>query len=83
MFAGTGITEAQRQAVGRAAMLTAIAEDLAARRLMDASIAIDDIVRAEGAARRAVQDLRVEADRQHERAHKHDGKFKLTLPEVR
>ena len=48
------VTPAQRQACERAGMLTAIAEDLAARQLAGASVCLDEVLRAEGVARRAV-----------------------------
>jgi hypothetical protein len=50
-----GITPVQRQAIGRAAMWCAIAEDLAARRLAGQLIPLDDVLRAEGVAKRAVK----------------------------
>ena len=49
------VTPAQRQAAERAAMFTAIAEDLAARQLAGQSVCLDEVLRAEGVARRAVQ----------------------------
>jgi hypothetical protein len=52
---GAEITGVQRQAVERAALLCAIAEDLAARRLAGQSIPMDELLRAEGVARRAVR----------------------------
>jgi hypothetical protein len=45
----------QRQAIGRAAMLCAIAEDAVARRLAGQPIPISDVLRAEGVAKRAVK----------------------------
>src|SRR5438132_8680455 len=50
-----GITPVQRQAIGRAAMLCAIAEDAVARRLAGQPIPISDVLRAEGVAKRAVK----------------------------
>jgi hypothetical protein len=50
-----GITPVQRQAIGRAAMWCAIAEDLAARRLAGQLVPLDDVLRAEGVAKRAVK----------------------------
>jgi hypothetical protein len=52
---GDGITPVQRQAIGRAAMLCAIAEDAVARRLAGQPIPISDVLRAEGVAKRAVK----------------------------
>jgi hypothetical protein len=50
-----GITEVQRQAVERAGMLCALAEDLLARRLAGQPVPMDEVLRAEGVARRAVR----------------------------
>src|SRR2546423_10777527 len=50
-----GIAPVQRQAIERAAMWCAIAEDLAARRLAGQQILLDDVLRAEGVAKRAVK----------------------------
>jgi hypothetical protein len=50
-----GITPVQRQAIGRAAMLCAIAEDAVARRLSGEPIPISDVLRTEGVAKRAVR----------------------------
>jgi hypothetical protein len=50
-----GITEAQRQAIGRAAVWSAIAEDLASRKLAGQPVSMDELLRAEGVARRAVR----------------------------
>jgi hypothetical protein len=50
-----GITPIQQQAVERAGMLCAIAEDLAARRLAGQPVPIDEVLRAEGAARRTIR----------------------------
>jgi hypothetical protein len=52
---GSKITTSQRLAIERAAMLTAIAEDAKARRLAGEAISINDIVRADGAAHRALK----------------------------
>jgi hypothetical protein len=52
---GGEITPVQRQAIGRAGMWCAIAEDLAARRLAGQLIPLDDVLRAEGVAKRAVK----------------------------
>ena len=48
------ITPVQRQACERAGIYTAIAEDLASRKLAGLSVCGDDLFRAEGVARRAV-----------------------------
>jgi hypothetical protein len=45
----------QLQAVERAAVLCAIAEDLATRRLAGQQVPMDEVLRAEGVARRAVR----------------------------
>jgi hypothetical protein len=50
-----GITPVQWQAIERAAMWCAIAEDLAARRLAGQLIPLDDVLRAEGVAKRAIR----------------------------
>jgi hypothetical protein len=50
-----GITPVQRHAIERAAMWCAIAEDHAARRLAGQLIPLDDVLRAEGVAKRAVK----------------------------
>ena len=52
---GTGITEVQRRACEQAGMLAALAEDLAARRLAGQPVSFDELLRAEGCARRAVK----------------------------
>jgi len=54
------ITPIQKQACERAGMLTAIAEDLAARQLMGVTVDLDAVLRAEGAARRAVKAITAE-----------------------
>src|SRR5262245_2083785 len=51
---GGNVTLAQLQAIERAAMLCAIAEDLAARQLAGLSVTLDEVLRAEGTARRSV-----------------------------
>jgi hypothetical protein len=55
-----GITEKQRQDIGRAAVMCTIAEDLAARRLSGQAISMDELLRAEGVARRVVRDILAE-----------------------
>jgi hypothetical protein len=52
---GWNVTPVQRQAIERAAMLCAIAEDAVARRLSGEPIPIGDVLRAEGVAKRAVR----------------------------
>jgi hypothetical protein len=52
---GAEITKVQLQAVERAAVLCAIAEDLATRRLAGQPVPMDEVLRAEGVARRAVR----------------------------
>ena len=49
------LSPGQRQACERAGMLTAIAEDLAARQLAGLPVTLDEVLRAEGVARRSVQ----------------------------
>jgi hypothetical protein len=44
----------QRAQIERAAMFTAIAEDLAARQLAGSRVCLDEVLRAEGVSRRAV-----------------------------
>jgi hypothetical protein len=56
---GGEVTKVQRQAIERAAMWCAIAEDLAARRLAGQPIPLDDVLRAEGVAKRALRSLGV------------------------
>ena len=51
---GGNVTLAQLQAIERAGMLCAIAEDLAARQLAGLSVTLDEVLRAEGTARRSV-----------------------------
>jgi hypothetical protein len=48
-------TAVQRQSIGRAAVLCALAEDLGARRLAGQPIPLDHLLRAEGCAKRAVR----------------------------
>lgn len=61
---GAELTPAQRIRVETAAALSAIAEDAQTRRLAgDASITLDDLVRAVSAARRAVRDLGLDRKR--------------------
>jgi hypothetical protein len=57
---GAEITKVQQQAVERAALLCAIAEDLAARRLAGQPVPMDELLRAEGVARRAVRAILAE-----------------------
>jgi hypothetical protein len=52
---GTEITEMQRRACEQAGMLAALAEDLAARRLAGQVISFDELLRAEGCAKRAIR----------------------------
>jgi hypothetical protein len=53
-----GKTAGGRMAARRAAVLVAIAEDTAARRLAgEADVSVDDVVRADGAASRAIRAL--------------------------
>jgi hypothetical protein len=54
---GGEVTKVQRHAIERAAMWCAIAEDLAARRLAGQLIPLDDVLRAEGVAKRALRSL--------------------------
>jgi hypothetical protein len=62
---GPGITETQRQAARTAGMLVAMAEDATARRLAgDTAISIDDVVRAQGCADRAVKRLGLDRKRE-------------------
>jgi hypothetical protein len=55
------VSGTQRLAVRRAAMLVAIAEDVAARQLAGETIDLDQVIRASNAARRAVLDLGLNA----------------------
>ena len=52
---GDEITERQRQDIGRAAVLSAIAEDLVMRRLAGQPISLDELLRVEGVAKRAIR----------------------------
>jgi hypothetical protein len=52
---GAGITEMQRRACEQAGMLAALAEDLAARRLAGQPVSFDELLRAEGVAKRAIR----------------------------
>jgi hypothetical protein len=47
-------TAVQRQAIGRAAVLCALAEDLGARRLAGQPVSLDELLRVEGVAKRAI-----------------------------
>jgi hypothetical protein len=49
------ITPVQRQMLDRAAMLTALSEDLLARRLAGQPVSFDELLRAEGCAKRAIR----------------------------
>ena len=49
------ITPLRRAAIERAATLCVIAEDLAARQLAGLEVSLDEVLRAEGVARRAVR----------------------------
>jgi len=60
---GPSITPIQKQAAERAAMFCAIAEDLAARRLRGEAVSLDEVIRLEGAARRAVERLGLPSER--------------------
>jgi hypothetical protein len=57
---GDAITKVQRQAISRAAILCAIAEDLAARRLAGQPVSLDELLRVEGVSRRAVRSILAE-----------------------
>jgi hypothetical protein len=54
------ITAVQRQSIGRAAVLCALAEDLGARRLAGQPIPFDDLLRVEGCAKRAIRSVLAE-----------------------
>jgi hypothetical protein len=59
---GGSLTASQRLAIERAAALVALAEDAKARRLAgDERISLDDVVRVDGAAARAVKALGIKA----------------------
>jgi hypothetical protein len=49
------MTPVQRQMLDRAAMLTALSEDLLARRLAGQPVSFDELLRAEGCAKRAIR----------------------------
>jgi hypothetical protein len=57
---GVEITKVQRQTVERAAVLCAIAEDLATRRLAGQPVPIGELLRAEGVAKRAIKGILAE-----------------------
>jgi hypothetical protein len=50
-----GMTPVQRQMLDRAAMLTALSEDLLARRLAGQPVSFDELLRVEGCAKRAIR----------------------------
>jgi hypothetical protein len=52
---GAAITGVQRQAVQRAAVLSVLAEDLVMRRLAGQPVSLDDLLRVEGVAKRAIR----------------------------
>jgi hypothetical protein len=52
---GDEITKVQRQAIERAAVLSVIAEDLAMRRLAGQPVSLDELLRIEGVAKRAIR----------------------------
>jgi hypothetical protein len=54
---GPSATQVQKQAAARAAILCALVEDLAARRLTGQDVKLDELMRLEGVARRAVERL--------------------------
>jgi hypothetical protein len=63
---GGTITAMRRREIARAAMLCAVAEDLQVRRLRGEPVSVNDLVRVDGAATRAVRALSVkpaEADK--------------------
>jgi hypothetical protein len=57
---GGEVTKVQRQAIERAAVLSVIAEHLGACRLAGQAISLDDLLRAEGCAKRAIQAILAE-----------------------
>jgi hypothetical protein len=57
--AGPGLTTALRQAIAHAALLRVVAEDLAARRLMGEPIDLNELVKTQSEARRAIRDLKL------------------------
>ena len=52
---GGEATAVQRQSIGRAAVLCALAEDLGARRLAGQPVSLDELLRVEGVAKRAIR----------------------------
>jgi hypothetical protein len=54
---GPAVTPVQKQAAERAAIFCALSEDLAARRLRGEAVSLDELMRLEGVARRAVARL--------------------------
>jgi hypothetical protein len=52
---GDEITKVQRQAIERAAVLSVIAEDLVMRRLAGQPVSLDELLRVEGVAKRAIR----------------------------
>ena len=50
-----GMTPVQRQMLDRAAMLTALSEDLLARRLAGQPVSFDELLRVEGCAKRVIR----------------------------
>jgi hypothetical protein len=65
---GSQITKEQKQAAMRAGIFCALAEDLAARRLAGEAVSLDEAIRLEGCARRAVARLKPESGHKPERA---------------
>jgi hypothetical protein len=51
---GDEITKVQRQAIERAAVLSVLAEDLVMRRLAGQPVSLDELLRVEGVAKRAI-----------------------------
>jgi hypothetical protein len=51
---GGETTAVQKQAIGRAAVLCALAEDLGARRLAGQPVSLDELLRTEAVAKRAI-----------------------------
>ena len=51
---GDEITKVQRQAIERAAVLSVLAEDLVMRRLAGQPVSLDEVLRVEGVAKRAI-----------------------------
>jgi len=52
---GDEITKVQRQAIERAAVLSVLAEDLVVRRLAGQPVSLDELLRVEGVAKRAIR----------------------------